>query len=196
MQYKNVTKIVIDKRKLDILIRLGCSDDILINYIKTGKFTKTGDSLVDDILESLIDFKNFDNWGGKRAGSGRPKNQVKNQLENQLENQIDIQNKNQKDNQNIIQLADKDIDKDKEKVKRFVKPTIEEIKSYCLERKNTVNAEKFFDFYESKGWKVGNQAMKDWRAAVRTWERSSSQKSSLYDKCVQNGLRFLEGFDD
>lgn len=57
--------------------------------------------------------------------------------------------------------------------KKFKKPTVDEIKGYCLERNNTVIAEKFYDFYESKGWKVGNQPMKDWKAAVRTWERSS-----------------------
>ena len=60
----------------------------------------------------------------------------------------------------------------REKSKKFIKPTIEEIKSYCKERKNNVDAETFFDFYESKGWVVGKSSMKDWKAAVRTWERS------------------------
>ena len=63
------------------------------------------------------------------------------------------------------------------KAKKFVKPTIEEILTYCRERKNFINAERFFDFYQSKGWKVGNQPMKDWRAAVRTWERSENSRS-------------------
>jgi len=56
--------------------------------------------------------------------------------------------------------------------KKFEKPTIEQIRSYCLERKNNVDPEVFFDFYESKGWKVGNSPMKDWKACVRTWEKS------------------------
>jgi hypothetical protein len=55
--------------------------------------------------------------------------------------------------------------------KRFVKPTIEEIKSYCEERKNGIDAEQFYNFYESKGWKVGNQSMKDWKSAIITWEK-------------------------
>lgn len=55
--------------------------------------------------------------------------------------------------------------------RRFIKPTIEDVRAYCSERGNTVNAEAFVDFYESKGWKVGNSPMKDWRAAVRTWEK-------------------------
>lgn len=55
--------------------------------------------------------------------------------------------------------------------KRFVKPTLEEVEEYCLNRKNNIDAQQFIDFYESKGWKVGNQPMKDWKACVRTWEQ-------------------------
>ena len=54
-------------------------------------------------------------------------------------------------------------------------PTLEEIKAYCLERKNNVEAERFIDFYQSKGWLVGKSKMKDWKACVRTWERSNTQ---------------------
>lgn len=58
------------------------------------------------------------------------------------------------------------------KRKVFKKPTIEEIKQYCTERNNKIDAKKFWDFYESKGWKVGKNTMKDWRACVRTWENN------------------------
>lgn len=57
-------------------------------------------------------------------------------------------------------------------VKRFVKPNVEEIESYCKERNNSVDAQQFFDYYESKGWKVGKSPMKDWKASVRTWEKN------------------------
>ena len=60
------------------------------------------------------------------------------------------------------------------KLKRFNKPTIEQIKDYCKERNNTIDGETFFDFYESKGWLVGKTKMKDWKAAVRNWERSNN----------------------
>ncbi|MGP1416103.1 MAG: DUF6291 domain-containing protein [Treponema sp.] len=59
----------------------------------------------------------------------------------------------------------------KPKEQTFEKPTIEEIRAYCVERKNNVDAQSFFDFYESKGWKVGAVKMKDWKASVRTWEQ-------------------------
>ena len=59
------------------------------------------------------------------------------------------------------------------KRKRFTPPTLEEVKSYCQERKNSVDPERFINFYESKGWVVGKSPMKDWKAAVRNWEKDS-----------------------
>lgn len=55
--------------------------------------------------------------------------------------------------------------------KRFTPPTIADVSEYCRERCNNVDPERFVDFYASKGWKVGNQSMKDWKACVRTWEK-------------------------
>ena len=57
--------------------------------------------------------------------------------------------------------------------KRFVKPTVEEVRAYCKERNNNVDADKFISHYDSNGWKVGKTPMKDWRSAVRTWERNN-----------------------
>ena len=59
---------------------------------------------------------------------------------------------------------------------RFTPPSVEEVRVYCAERKNNVDPERFVDFYASKGWLVGKSKMKDWRAAVRSWERSDSQQ--------------------
>lgn len=54
---------------------------------------------------------------------------------------------------------------------RFTPPTVDEVRDYCRERGNTVDAERFVDFYAAKGWMVGKNRMKDWKAAVRTWEK-------------------------
>lgn len=54
----------------------------------------------------------------------------------------------------------------------FSKPSVEDVRAYCQERKNSVDPQRFFDYYEANGWRVGKSAMKDWRAAVRTWERN------------------------
>ena len=64
----------------------------------------------------------------------------------------------------------------------FEKPTVEEIAAYCSERKNGIDAQAFFDFYESKGWKVGAVKMKDWRASVRTWEQRHKNESGARSK--------------
>ena len=62
--------------------------------------------------------------------------------------------------------------------KNFKKPNKIEVKIYCIERQNRVDFESFYDFYESKGWMVGKNKMKDWKAAVRTWERRENKKQS------------------
>lgn len=62
-------------------------------------------------------------------------------------------------------------DREKARTTRFVPPSVEDVRAYCKERGNRVDAERFVDFYASKGWKVGSASMKDWRAAVRNWER-------------------------
>lgn len=67
---------------------------------------------------------------------------------------------------------DKDIVLSAPRKSVFWKPTLDEAKVYCLERRNGVDHEKWFAYYESNGWKVGRNAMKDWKAAVRTWERN------------------------
>lgn len=71
---------------------------------------------------------------------------------------------------------------DKPKPKRavFVKPTREEVLAYCRERQSTVSSSAFYDFYESKGWMVGKNHMKDWKAAVRTWEQKDKQSGRYY----------------
>ena len=61
--------------------------------------------------------------------------------------------------------------------KRFTPPKLEEVEAYCRERQNGIDASKFIDYYESVGWKVGKQPMKDWKAAVRTWERRDASNS-------------------
>jgi hypothetical protein len=76
---------------------------------------------------------------------------------------------NENENENIIDnvVIDKPIE---EKPKRFTKPTIEQLEAYMEERGMNNVANRFYDHYESNGWKVGKNSMKDWRASVRTWE--------------------------
>lgn len=69
-------------------------------------------------------------------------------------------------------------EKKSKKSTRFTPPTLEEVKAYCQERKNNINPERFIDYYTSNGWMVGKSKMKDWKAAVRTWEGNSKDKNN------------------
>lgn len=80
---------------------------------------------------------------------------------------------------------DKDIDIEKEEKKerkkaasRFTPPTVDEVAAYCRERGNSVDAQRFVDYYTANGWKVGRNPMKDWKATVRTWERNGYSSGS------------------
>ena len=83
--------------------------------------------------------------------------------------------KEKKEKKSKKESISKDIPK-----KKFLKPTIQEIADYCKERNNGIDADYFYDFYESKGWMVGSNNMKNWKACVRTWEKQS--KKSEYKK--------------
>ena len=74
---------------------------------------------------------------------------------------------------NIHNINKKEIYKEKS----FKKPTLEEVKEYCLERQNGIDAETFIDFYEANGWVQGkNKPIKNWKACIRTWERNRKPK--------------------
>lgn len=71
---------------------------------------------------------------------------------------------------------DKNIKEKQEKEKSFVPPSVEEVAEYCRSRGNDLDPEGFVAFYQSKGWKVGNNPMKDWKAAVISWEKRRKEE--------------------
>ena len=73
-------------------------------------------------------------------------------------------------------INDNKLNKLNKKRESFTPPTVEEVKAYCQERNNNVNPQSFVDFYQSKGWKVGSNSMKDWKACVRTWEQREKKE--------------------
>jgi len=85
--------------------------------------------------------------------------------------------KNLRDNNNI-NINNNNTTYSNSKV-RFKKPTLDEVKNYCILRKNNIDAEAFIDFYESKNWQIGKNKMKDWKACVRTWERRETKKPTM-----------------
>lgn len=95
-----------------------------------------------------------------------------NPIDNPINNPL-YTNKNDKNIKN-----DKNDKNVKNNIGRFTPPDVVEVQAYCYERGNTVDAQAFVDFYSSKGWMVGKNKMKDWKAAVRTWERNRPQANS------------------
>jgi len=71
---------------------------------------------------------------------------------------------------------------DSNKKALFKKPTLDEVKNYCILRKNNIEAEAFIDFYESKGWQIGKEKMKSWKACVRTWESREKKNPKTMSK--------------
>ena len=166
-----------------------------------------------DVLENgaiyMLDIQNFIGRGSSEADRKR---EYRQRIETDRTNvQTKVREISEKSPPEIELELKKEIKIEKEidssastttKRKRFEKPTLSEIEQYCIERKNNVNAEQFFDYYESNGWKVGKNSMKDWKAAVRTWERSeyrkpNSKKNGKEDaiNVVNNLMNKLGGVD-
>ena len=109
---------------------------------------------------------------------------IKRDIKEDIENISLYKSKEDIDSTKDIDSNKDNVNTNKDKIKKFIPPTVEEVAEYCRERKNGINAESFVDFYESKGWLIGKNKMKDWKAAVRTWERnnySSKEKGKIYD---------------
>ena len=135
------------------------------NDVELEGLAKTMFTLVKPILEKSLQLSAIRSEAGKLGG--RPAKANGKQTESKPKaNQKQTESKRK---------ADKDKDKDKDKKTevasaRFVKPTLEEVADYCRQRNNGIDAESFIAFYESKGWKIGTSPMKNWKAAIITWE--------------------------
>jgi len=104
-------------------------------------------------------------------------NKVTNQVADELANKAVDEVLNEVAEKILDELTDEIIKQkqEKHKTKIFIPPDIKDIKTYCEERKNTIDPQKFLDFYQSKGWLVGKNKMKDWKACIRTWENNENK---------------------
>ena len=147
-----------------------------------------------DVLENgaiyMLDIQNFIGRGSSEADRKR---EYRQRIETDRTNvQTKVREISEKSPPEIEIELEKEIKIEKEihssakstttKRKRFEKPTLSEIKEYCIERNNNVDAQHFYDYYESNGWKVGKNSMKNWQAAVRTWEKNSYTNTTKQTK--------------
>ncbi len=128
---------------------------------------------------SIITIEKWAFYQCKEQDSDQPSDQPSDQQETNKrptrDQPIEQESKEYKNN-NIYNIA------------HFSKPTVEQIAAYCKERGNCVDAQVFFDFYESKGWMVGRNKMKNWQAAVRTWERQGTAENVRHPTRTQRGF--------
>ena len=145
------------------------------------------------LVKPQIDANNSRYENGKKGG--KPKT---NQTETKAEPKPNQDVTETEPNVNVnVNVNENDL-KENTKRKVFAKPPAEEVKAYCVERKNNVDANKFIDFYESKGWLIGKNPMKDWKACIRTWEKTSNNSppkaSNAYINTSQSEYDDLSGF--
>lgn len=99
-----------------------------------------------------------------------------------------ITNEQQTNNKPITTTKNDNNKKNEKKVSRFAPPRQEDVSSYCLERNNGVDSVKWYNFYSAKDWMIGKNKMKDWKAAVRTWEENkTTAKKSTFDPSTWTG---------
>lgn len=142
-------------------------------------FTKALFKLMRPILEANIQrWKNGSKGGAPIGNSNNPNGRKGKPTENQPKtNQELTENQANKDKDKNVNVSTK-VDIESDKPKRFIPPSLSEVQSYVLEKGYSIDAANFIDFYTSKGWKVGNNKMKDWKASVRTWERKEKTKKN------------------
>ena len=160
--------------------------DAMTDYVFNG--VEPEDSLINALITAIKpSLDKTDERGGSREGAGAPKgnqNSIKNnQKQSNQSKEIKVNQNNQSflETETETETRNRSIEKEivKEKVAKaptFKKPTLDEVKAYCQERNNGVDAEKWMDHYTANGWKVGKNPMRDWKATVRTWERLENRK--------------------
>lgn len=149
---------------------------------KTRTFLKLLES--DGMIEKKSDNKktaiNIVNW---------PKYQLLSTAEGQQKDINGTSTGHQRDTNNNNKTM---INNDNNNKRVFKRPSVEEVRAYCQERNSTVDPERFVAFYDSNGWKVGRNAMKDWKAAVRTWEQRHKEDNKRKESDFERSLRILE----
>lgn len=114
---------------------------------------------------------------GSRGGKQNVANQANANFAKQTIANVAIKNKEKEEDI----LKENPLKGVKEKRTRFSAPSVEEVSAYCTERGNKINAQTFVDYYQARGWRVGNSnsPMKDWKACVRTWEQRQSDQGGV-----------------
>ena len=131
------------------------------------KFVKDNDGMYYNVRceNEIIKRKKYSQ---SRANNRKSSNNDKKHMKNISKSYVKHM-ENENENENIIKIK-------KEKEPKFQKPSLEDLKKYCHDRNKGVDPDKFWNYYEANGWKIGKNPMKNWQAAVRTWEKNSQNQ--------------------
>lgn len=155
---RKTVKRFLDMLKNDGMITYTChSKKTVVNIVKYGVYQ------FQTVVESTTEWtgKSPDEWTGNGTADSPQHNKVNNKI-------------NKK----------KDPKGSKEKAERFSPPPLDDVREYCRTKNLDVDPERFVDYYNSNGWKVGKTGMKDWKATVRNWSRSQRQESTAKTKQI------------
>lgn len=169
----------------------------MLRYAKDGtEETLTGNErFVFPVFKAQIDedIRVYETKVSNGSNGGRPP--VNNRKPNETEN-----NRTEPEETETAKKEERRKKKEdkRDSIGRFIPPTIEQVIEYCRERNNVVNPVKWFNYYTANGWKVGKNPMKDWKAAVRTWEEGGSNNgqhgssSGGSDGKIRSAYSFLD----
>lgn len=130
-------------------------------------------------LTSLISIVNFESmYSTVQQNEQQTAQQNEQQTAQQITQQTDINNKKNNRNNNNTSSIEEDREKPQ---KRFVPPTLEEVQAYIVEKGYCVDAESFIAFYDSKNWYIGKNKMKNWKAAILTWEKRERENPRRHE---------------
>ncbi len=170
---KDRAKQIVGKMKDDGIINVETTRDTETKQIIKRTITVSNDFKRKMFEASLKKVADDYPSGVENSPRGGVENSPRGGVENYPESNKSFYNKSSLDNKGDNPPALPQVHK---KSKRFVKPTVDEVRAYCEERQNGIDPEYFVDYYEARGWIASKTPMKDWKAAVRTWERRDNNR--------------------
>lgn len=193
--YYTATNNMTDEQRLqfyDAIIEYG----ILNKEPKLDGLMLSAFELARTCIDKSIDIRERGRRGGIAKGKNYKEDEscyiAKTEVLNSKNESAKYEEKRIEENRREVEEEEKRKEVKKEKG-RFTPPALDDVAAYCTERGNSIDPQRFIDFYQSKGWKVGSTPMKDWKAAVRNWERNNDDRGSNKER---KGVRGSAGTGD
>ena len=146
--------------------------------------------LIDVLDNGAIYMLDIQNFIGKGSSEADRKREYRQRIEEERTNvQTNLRQISTRDRDRDIYV----VDKPQQTRTHFTPPTLEEVKAYCIERNNNIDAEYFIDFQEARGWVLSNgKKMKDWKATIRTWERNNYNRNHVNKNSKDNAINVVK----